>query len=324
MRLHLFGLADYPVTKDLVSCAFAPLCYHMAKMATTAGHEVIYYGCAGSDVPCAEFVEVCRAPVGDPYQENSKQWKEFKAASLPAFRLRRTDGDVALLSMGLLQSFIAQETSRCCEFAVGYKGVSQVPAVFPSYAWMHQCRREPSTEDAVIPHYLDPADWPFEAQPFDYLLFVGRLGASKGEHLLGEISARTGQKIIVAGSGSKHLLSPSVHYVGAVGHAKRVALFSKARALICPTMYFEPFGLVAIEALACGTPVISTDWGAFTETVTPDVGFRCRLMDDFVAAVNGIDSIARAACRKRFDDHYSLSAVWPRYEAYFRRLSLLG
>jgi glycosyltransferase involved in cell wall biosynthesis len=284
---------------------------------------VIYYGCEGSDVPCSEVVVVCKNPTGAPYQQDSKQWKDFVANSISESRKRRSKGDIALLSMGCLQSAIEKEFQNSCEFAVGYTGYSARHCVFPSYAWMHYTRRQPSSRDAVIPHYLDPQDWSFSAKPAPepYLLFLGRLGAGKGEELLGELSARTGIKIVACGAGPRDKLSDIVDYRGLVGHAERLELMRGATALICPTQYVEPFGLVAIEAMACGTPVISTDFGAFVETVTPDAGFRCVSMKHFERAVSNIGSISREACRARFERNYTIQAVWPKYEDYFSSIS---
>src|SRR6185437_3890336 len=170
-----------------------------------------------------------------------------------------------------------------------------------------------------------------------YCLVLGRLIQRKGLALAVEATRRAGIKLIVAGQGEAHILKDGVlqvdgmrlnaKHVGFVGYAdpkKRADLMGNAQSFICPTQYLEPFGGVGVEAQLCGTPVISTDWGAFTETVEHGVsGYRCRTMEQFVWALKNADRLDRMIINTRARRLYSLERVGAMYEEYFDMLSTL-
>jgi glycosyltransferase involved in cell wall biosynthesis len=91
-----------------------------------------------------------------------------------------------------------------------------------------------------------------------------------------------------------------------------------------PTLYLEPFGGVAVEAMLCGTPVITTDWGAFTETVKHGVtGYRCHTLAEFCKAAEDVDTLKPHMIANHAISNYSMKAVAPKYTAYFEKLMTL-
>jgi glycosyltransferase involved in cell wall biosynthesis len=172
--------------------------------------------------------------------------------------------------------------------------------------------------DTVIPGYLDPDQFSFSAEKDDYYLFIGRLIDRKGYRIAADVCFDLGKKLVVAGQGNPPL---GCEYVGVVGPEERGRLMSRAKAVFVPTIYIEPFGNVNVEAQACGTPVITTDWGAFTETVIQGVtGFRCRTFGEFKRAALAVEKLDPHLIRSRAVADYSLETIGKKYEDYFSRL----
>lgn len=166
----------------------------------------------------------------------------------------------------------------------------------------------------------------------DYLLCIGRLLPEKGADIAINIANYCGLKIVVAGvdtvtRGIPEWLSRlpgNVEFTGYVGLEKRLELLQGAKALLHPCRWLEPFGMVLIEALACGTPIITSDWGALPEIVQQGVtGYCCRDLQEFVDAVNHVDSLDPFICRREVEERYSLEVIYPQYMRYFGRLQKL-
>jgi glycosyltransferase involved in cell wall biosynthesis len=184
----------------------------------------------------------------------------------------------------------------------------------------------------VIPNYFDPADFTYQDEKQDYLLYFGRIISRKGVQVASDVAKATGNQLYIVGQGSldnpqeglalgaeKHIKS-----LPAVGPEERSEIMGKAKAVLMPTYYLEPFGGVNVEAQLCGTPVITSDWGAFPETVLHGkTGFRCRVFEEFCWAVKNIDQIRPKDCRTWAEQNYSMERVGRMYEAYFQRVHRL-
>ncbi|MFL5240825.1 MAG: glycosyltransferase [Gemmataceae bacterium] len=171
------------------------------------------------------------------------------------------------------------------------------------------------------------------------LVFLSRVEPIKGAHLAIEVARRTGRRLIIAGnhgdSGENgrywedqivpHLNRDGIEYVGPVNDEQKNELLGQAAALLVPVQWEEPFGIVFVEALACGTPVISCPRGALPEIVREGrEGFLCRSIEEMVQTVNRLDRIDRAACRERVKHSFSADVMVGRYEELYQSLLTAG
>ncbi len=166
------------------------------------------------------------------------------------------------------------------------------------------------------------------------LMFLGRIEEIKGPHLAIEVARRTGLKLVLAGNvPDAHRpwfdarVAPlidgvRIRYVGPVDDARKNELLGQSRALLMPILWEEPFGIVMIEAMACGTPVIGLRRGAVPEVVEPDLtGFVVDTLDELVAATKSVHRIDRAACRARVERLYSDVAVTDGYLGVYSQMT---
>ncbi len=351
MRFHLLGLPHIPTSRMYQNCAYTQKIVKLGQMLTEIGADVTFYGGEHSTVMCREFVPVLsnaeRVACYGEYDWQHKFFREgdgedaahraFNSNAIREIGTRKQAGDFLLCPMGLHDKPIADAVGaeiHIVESGIGYEGIFSDRRVFESYAWMHHLYgRTGQTDggwyDAVIPNCFDPADFPYQETKGDYVLFIGRLIRRKGLDIAEQVTRALGLDLIVAGQGT--LVNPDeglditgahVRHVGSVGVDERARLMGGAKCVMAPTYYLEPFGGVAVEAQLCGTPVVTSDWGAFPETVRHGVtGYRCRTFEQFTWAVNNADTLEPEHCRDWAVNNYSLSRVATMYDEYFRMLS---
>lgn len=342
MRFHVTALPHTQTTKEYIACAYTAKVINFCRMMMNRGHEVFLYAGEQNEAPCTEHVVVTKETdravhVGNKHFTQAsfygKLWDNANANCVNEIRKRAKKEDFICVIAGIAQQPIAAALPHMItvEFGVGYGGVFSKYRVFESYAWMHTVygsqsggdphRCDGHWWDEVIPGYLDPAQFPFSEEKDDYFLFVGRLVERKGYSIAVDVCKVLDKKLIVCGQGTP---PEGVDYRGVVGPEERGLLMSRAKAVFVPTVYVEPFGNVHVEAMACGTPVITTDWGVFTETVVNGFnGYRCRMMKEFIEAAMNVDKLSPQAIRHNALSLYSLDVVGKRYEDYFQRLLTL-
>jgi glycosyltransferase involved in cell wall biosynthesis len=334
------GLPHTNITKDFTACAFTEKVRKFSIMMKNLGHTVYTYGGPTSESPADEHIsciteeERLNVVGGNHYvmasfDYNLPHWRKFNANVINGIKQRLTHKDFICVIGGLAHKEIADAfpDEMTVEFGIGYGGTFAKYRVFETYAWMHTIYGSANSNpnaidgnffDAVIPGYIDINEFPFRETPDDYYLFIGRLIERKGYQIAVETCKRLGKRLIVAGQGDP----PSYgEYVGVVGPEKRAELMGGAIATFAPTTYIEPFGTVVPESMACGTPVITTDWGAFTETVIDGkTGYRCRTLQEFLDATENAKTLDRSEIRQRSIDTFGLEAIAIKYNIHFNRL----
>ena len=170
---------------------------------------------------------------------------------------------------------------------------------------------------------LDPADYYFRRRKEDWDLFLGRLHSAKGYHWAIEAAKKTGRRLIIAG-GWRPSFTGAVKYVGEVDGKRKAALLARARCLWNAAQWDEPFGLVTIEALFSGTPVLGTRRGALPETITPEVGALCDTLDEMLEAAEQIGTRDPAACRAHAERHFTHLVMAEAYVRMYRHMLATG
>jgi glycosyltransferase involved in cell wall biosynthesis len=188
----------------------------------------------------------------------------------------------------------------------------------------------------VVYNGVDVAAYPFRAEKDDFLLFLGRAHPDKGVLRAALAARETGVPLVLAvkianAEEKEHwtrqvlpILGPDATVLGEIGDEEKLDVLSRARAVLFPIDWDEPFGLVMTEAMACGTPVIATPRGSVPEIVVDgETGFIVPVetyAEDAAIASKRLDEIDPRACRRRVEERFSRDAMLTGYERAFERV----
>ena len=219
----------------------------------------------------------------------------------------------------------------------GRLDLPDLPAVFAAYPEacvisISDAQRRPLSRAkwiATVPHGLPSRLYPPGRGDGGYLAFLGRISPEKRVDAAITVARAAGLPLRIAAKVDRvdadyfartirPLLGPDVEFLGEIGGADKARFLGAARALLFPIDWPEPFGLVMIEALACGTPVIARRRGSVPEVLDDGVtGFICDDEAGMVAAVGRLDAVDRAACRRVFERRFSDERMVGQYERIF-------
>jgi glycosyltransferase involved in cell wall biosynthesis len=188
---------------------------------------------------------------------------------------------------------------------------------------------------ATVYNGINVDTFQFHEKPQDppYLAFLGRLSPEKGPHHAIAIAKKSGMTLKMAGKVdvvdreffeaeiAPHIDGEQIQYLGEANHVMKNRLMGGALGTLFPITWREPFGLVMVEALASGSPLIAMPLGSVPEIVEDGkVGFLCNTVDDCAAAVGKLHQIDRAACRQHVIDKFSMQSMTSGYEAVYEEV----
>lgn len=346
---HVLGLPHTITNKEFVGCAYTQKAWKFCKMMGERGHTIYHYGHEDSDPPYAENVTVIDNEVWAKvygthdfksklftYNTNDEAYQTFYKNAIKEIAKRKKPNDFILpfWGSGVRPICDAHSDLIIVEPGIGYAAGHWANwKIFESYAIYHayyglnaiaNCMQ--SNYDVVIPNYFDLDDFEFNDQKEDYFLYLGRVYDGKGVNIAIQVTQHLGYKLKIAGQVDEdgpykdRKFPPHVEFVGYADVEKRKQLMSKAKGSFIPSQYVEPFGGVQVENLLCGTPTITSDWGAFAENnINKVTGYRCTTFDDYLKAAISINNgeIDYKKCRE-YGEKFSLQNIALMYEKYFQ------
>ncbi len=355
-RVHLLGFPNYKTGWNTApNNPFNTKLIYLAKMLKDLGYEVIHYGTEGSEVPHVdehvtvvsnktfekEYGQRDRNGLDNLHEENGPAWTEFinNATREIKKRIYQVNGDFLINFLGYVFKPITDKFENsmiCVEPGIGHNGSYLSNRIFESYAWQnHVYGKEskprqsffPNNYDTVIPAYFDKDDYPFIKDKSDYYVYIGRIIWGKGVTVAVELTKLLGAKLIVIGGGDIYETAKSVgpldhvEYKGVLTLKDKVKYLAHAKALLYYSLYVEPFGHAPVEAMMCGTPVITSDFGAFTETNVHGLsGYRTSNMNELYWATQNLNKLEPEKIRKYAVDNYGLERIKNKFKHHFDKL----
>ncbi len=315
--------------------------HYLTEELVRQGHDVTLFASGDSlttadFVPCTDGALRLNPRVQDPIP--------YYMIMLDGVRRRASEFDVLHFHIDCLHFPLFREISS--RTVTTLHGRQDMPDLLPLYREFddmplvsishYQRRPMPQVRWAGNVYHGMPADnYPFTRSPNgDYLAFLGRICPEKRPDRAIEIAKRAGMKLKIAAKVDRVdqvyfeeeiqplLGHPLIEFVGEIGEHEKGSFLGGARAVLFPIDWPEPFGLVMIEAMACGTPVIAYRSGSVPEVVEHGVsGFIVENVDQAVDAVRNLDALDRPRVRERFERRFSAERMAGDYVAIYRALT---
>jgi glycosyltransferase involved in cell wall biosynthesis len=307
---------------------------HLAHGLHRLGHDVVVYANGESRLRCEVRSLYPRGewPVRSDINTNLKDlnhtaWACADAAGcVDIIHLNNSPGLAfsRLLAEPIVYTIHHAKEQALSDFYASYPDVT--------YVTISRFQRTLETMPKMLPihHGLDLDRYPLVERKRPYLSFLGRIAPAKAPHLAIAVARRAGIPLKIAGEVQplyrdywEAMVKPQVdgdfiEFVGEADHATKVELLGNSQAMLFPIQWNEPFGLVMIEAMACGTPVVALPGGSVPEVVCDGVsGWVCRDVEEMATRARDL-RITAASCRQHVAENFSLDLMVRRYEAVYK------
>ena len=333
-RIGQIATLSTPVRREGAD-SIESLVWLLSRELTALGHEVTVFACAGSN-PCGELAATLPGPYGSDGSPGNWQLCEWINLCRAVEQSGRFD---VLHSHGYLWGLPLINLSRApmvhTLHITPYEDEARLWSLYPdscvsaitSSQWSTYSSLRPA---AVIPHGVDTDQFTFRSEPEDYVCFLGRFIPGKGVLQAVEVARRLGQRLLLAGPMNDYYrqhIAPiadgrTIEYVGHLRGAERDRFLGGARALLYPLQAPEPFGLVQVETMMCGTPVVAMRIGAVPEIIDEGVtGYTAESMEAFARQVVRSFTLDRRRIRARAEERFSARRMAQEYLALYERLT---
>lgn len=345
MKIALLGELGKPISKNSFG-GTENWTYNFAESLMKQGHEVTLFAREESQFS-GKLISIC----GEQDITNTngsileKKLRLYSIAQLIKLLKMEKDFDVVHLSQysfyyglslsNILTKPLVGTIHGYCQFE--YHDLRDIIEKFPdfNYAFISKAFLEkwPKPKNyRIISHGINCDQFPFSSKPDDYYFIMGRVGKEKGTGDAVAFAKKTGSRLFIAGPIDDEIyfneeikpnLNEKIQYVGLADFEKKIQLYKNAKAFLMPIHWDEPFGLVVIEAMACGTPVIAYNRGAMSEIIEDGKnGFLVPQGDisGLAEAANKITTIDRKYCREVVEKKFSIDRMTQDYLEYYQEL----
>ena len=317
------------------------LCYWLVEGLITRGHDVTLIA-AGQNHTRAQFIrthdETPSPRLGEPLPELIHAARAARALDQLELDVIHDHSFAGPLSAGAraIPTVVTAHGPVQGELGDYYRSLHpNVSLVAISEA---QRRNAPDLPWVATVHNAIPVEeYPFRTDKEEFVLFLGRMSPEKGPHLAIDAAREAGWPLVLAGKCNEPRehdyfereiqprLGPDVDWIGQADVPTKKDLLARARCLLFPIQWEEPFGIVMAEAMACGTPVVALRGGSVDEVVEHEVtGFICDAASELPEAIKRAELIDPSDCRDRARLHFDVAAMVSRYESVYRRVTSIG